>query len=150
MENKQVVVLATKVVETEDKRKFNVYFAYRQELVDGEWKDKLTPYTDEKGQPAFKARPIKAHLSEDFVKKIEKMDVQFPLLVTLNPDKKVKNSDGKSVNAFFVTVDTDKTTKKPRLDKHGKQHLILVIRDADEIVNKPRTEYSLDDLDDFE
>ena len=145
-----IIALATKEVETEDGRKFTAYFAYRQEIVNGECVDKLTPYVKEDGTPEFKARPIKVRISEDFAKKLEGLDMQFPLLMRLDPNMYVKNSEGKRVSSFFVTVDTDKKTKQPKLDKNGKRHLILVIRDAVAIWEKPRTSYSLDDLDDFE
>lgn len=148
---KSVIVLATKEQTTGDgKRKFNVYFAYRQELVDGAYTDVLTPMQDKDGSPIFKAKPIKVRLSEEFEKKLLDMNLQFPLMMTLNPDKRIKNKEGKTVSSFFVTVDTDKDTKQPRLDKYGKKHLVLILRDAEDIKEKPHTEYSLDDLDDFE
>lgn len=152
MEKKlNVIVLAMKMQEVEGGRKFPVYFAYRQELgEDGTYHDQLTPMTDEKGSPIFKAKPIKVRLSEDFEKKLQDSELTFPLMMDLDSESRIKNKDGKSVSSFFVTVDTDRETKQPRLDKYGKKHLVMIIRDAQNIREKPMTSYSLDDLDDFE
>ena len=76
--------------------------------------------------------------------------MSYPLMMELDPDLRVKNKDGKYVSSFFVTVDTNKDTKQPRVDKYGKKHLVMIIRDAVNIREKPMTSYSLDDLDDFE
>lgn len=151
MEKIDTIVLARKEMDTKDgKRKFNVYFAYRQELVDGEYTDILTPGTDKDGNPTMKAKPIKVKLSQDFEKKLEGMNLTFPLLMKLDEEKRITNRDNKVVRSFYVTVDSDKDTKQARLDKYGKRHLLLVIRDADDIREKPLVSYSLSDLDDFE
>ena len=143
------IVLATKDVKAENGRVFPVYFAYRQEKDEnGEYTDILTPYTGEDGSPQFKAKPIKVKLTEDFEKKLKDSKLEFPLMMRLDDTLKV-NVDGKAKSSYFVTLDTERDTRKPRLDKYGRQHLILVIRDAVDIREKPRTSYSLEDVDEF-
>lgn len=149
-EGKTVIVLATKEQESKDGGKFNVYFAYRQQLVDNEYTDVVTPYTKEDGTLDYKAKPIKVRLSQAFEEKLKETKLSFPLLMTLDESVRVKNEKGQYVSGHFITVDTDKKTKQPRLDKYGKRHLVLVIRDAQDIKEKPRATYSFDDLDDFE
>lgn len=152
MEKIDTIVLAKKDMETKDKKStFPVYFAYRQEKgTNDEYHDVLTPMVDSEGKPIFKARPIKVKLSQDFEKKLEGMNIMFPLLMRLDEEKRIKNRDGKVVRTFFITVDSDKETKQPRLDKYGKKHLLLVIRDAEDIREKPLSSYSLEDIDNFE
>ena len=152
MDKIDTIVLARKEVSTKDNtRKFFAYFAYRQEQSpEGELQDILTPMLDKDGKQVFKARPIKVRLSQDFEKKLESMNLMFPLLMRLDEEKRMTNRDGKVVLTFYVTVDSDKETKQPRVDKYGKRHLLLVIRDADDIREKPLASYSLEDLDNFE
>lgn len=149
-DTKSVVVLATKEVKNASGGTFNVYFAYRQELVDGEYKDVMTPITTSDGKLDYISKPIKVRLSQEFEKKLKATKLSFPLLLTLDSEKHIKNQQGQQVSSYFVTVDTVKETKQPRLDKYGKKHLVLVIRDAEDIKEKPHTSYSLEDLDDFE
>lgn len=152
MEKIDTIVLATKDMPTKDgKDTFPVYFAYRQEKTpSGEYQDVLTSIQDKDGKQTFKARPIKVKLSQDFQKKLESTNLMFPLMMRLDENKRMTNREGKVVRTFYVTVDSDKDTKQPRLDKYGKKHLLLVIRDADDIREKPLASYSLEDLDDFE
>ena len=152
MDKIDTIVLARKEIESKDKKeKFYAYFAYRQEKgADGELQDVLTPLVDKEGKSMLKARPIKVKLSQDFVKKIESMNINFPLIMRLDENKKITNRDGKLVPSFYITVDTIKETKQPRVDKYGKRHLLLVIRDAEDIREKPLTSYALEDLDAFE
>lgn len=143
---KQLFILCNAEVANENGAKFMVYYGYRQQQdKEGNITDVLTPITDEKGAPTMKAIPIKVKLSEDFVKKTK--DLSFPLLLTLDTDRKVKLGNEER-DSFYVAVDKDKD-KKARKDKYGKKHLILIIRDA-EIKEMPRKSYSLDDLDSFE
>lgn len=152
MDKIDTIVLARKEVPTKDNtRKFWAYFAYRQEKGgNGEYQDVLSSVQDKEGKQVFKARPIKVRLSQDFEKKLESMNLIFPLMMRLDETKRMTNRDGKVVRTFYVTVDSDKDTKQPRVDKYGKQHLLLVIRDADDIREKPLASYSLEDLDTFE
>ena len=153
MDNKiDTIVLARKEMENKNnKTKFWVYFAYRQEQdKEGNFQDILTPMTDSENKPIFKARPIKVKLSQDFEKKLESMNLMFPLMMKLDEEKRITNRDGKVVRSFYITVDSDRETKQPRVDKYGKKHLLLVIRDADDIREKPLASYSLEDLDNFE
>lgn len=143
---KQLFILCKSEIVNDNGSKFPVFYGYRQQQdKDGNISDVVTPTTDSEGNPAMKALPIKVKLSEDFIKKTEK--VSFPLLLTLDSDKKVLiNKEEK--DSFYVTIDKDKD-KKPRKDKYGKKHLILIIRDA-EYQEMPRKSYSLEDLDSFE
>lgn len=142
----QLFILCNAEIVNDNGSKFMVYYGYRQQQdQEGNISDVLTPITDKDGKPAMKAIPIKVKLSEDFTKKVEK--AIFPLLLTLNSDKKV-SLNGEEKDSFYITVDKDKD-KKPRLDKYGKKHLILIVRDAD-FIEMPRKSFTFDDLDSFE
>lgn len=142
---KQLFILCNAEVTNSNGAKFNVYYGYRQqEDKEGNISDVLTPMQDSEGKPIMRAIPIKVKLAESFIKKVEK--ASFPLLLTLDEDKKV-DINGVESDSFYVTVDKDKD-KKARKDKYGRKHLILIIRDAD-FKEMPRKSYSLEDLDSF-
>ena len=133
--------------------KFMTYFGYRQQDTgDGtgtQLEDILTPVTDENGNPAMKAISIKVSLSPLFKLKLETCGLRLPVYISLKKER-IQGKDGKLVNSYFVTPDLDKDTKKPRLDKYGKRHLVLVINDATILAEKQRDEYDLDDIESFE
>ena len=95
------------------------------------------------------AKPIKVYLSQDFEIKVKSLKLSYPLLLTLDRTMLIRNQDGKLVPSYYVQKDYDRKEKKVRLDKYNKEHLVLVIRDAVEIVEKPREVFTLDDLDNF-
>lgn len=142
---KQLFILCNAEVTNSNGAKFDVYYGYRQQQdKEGNISDVLTPMQDSEGKPIMRAIPIKVKLAESFIKKVEK--ASFPLLLTLDEDKKV-DINGVESDSFYVTVDKDKD-KKARKDKYGRKHLILIIRDA-EFKEMPRKSYSLEDLDSF-
>lgn len=141
MDKETLLVLSKEV--TKDNHKFTVYYGYRQDKNEkGEFVDRLTPITDKEGKPAMISKSIKVALTDEFLNKHS--DKAFPLFVTLDMNKKDK--EGKSL--AYVTVDKD-ANKKVRKDKNGNKHLILIIRDAEEVIEAPRKSYSLDDVDTF-
>ena len=60
--------------------------------------------------------------------------------MTLDDTIKINGND-----SFFLTMDKD-IDKKPRLDKYGKKHLVLVVREWKSIEEAPTTSYRFDDL----
>ena len=143
------VVLCKKVVTLENGTEIDTFFSYRQEEKDGEYVDILTPTTDSEGNPVMVSKSIKTYLSEDFKAKLTVLKLNFPLFVTLDREKRVPGKDGKMIPAHTVKEDIDMKTGKPRLDKYGKKHLALTIRDAVSVVEKVRDSHTLDDLDNY-
>ena len=141
MDKRYMLVLSKEI--TKDNNKFTVYYGYRQDKNEkGEFVDRKTMITDENGQPKEISRPIKVALAKSFLD--ANKDKSFPLFVTLDMSKKDK--EGNSV--AYVNVDRD-SNKNVRKDKNGKKHLILVIKEAEEVIEAPRKSYSLDDVDTF-
>lgn len=141
-ENRTLLVFSKEV--NDNNRKFTTYYGYRQTLLpDGTYEDVATPATDEEGKATMITKSIKIKFNEDFLNTHK--DLTFPVYMTIN--KTLKLSDGR--DSSFITVDKD-SDKKPRLDKNGHRHLVLVVRDVVSITEAPRTSYSLDDLDDFQ
>ena len=140
---KSYVMLCKKHITTdENKEGFDTFFAYRQEKKeDGSMVDILSPI-EIKGTSQMKARAIKVALGKDAYDKLLKFE--FPVLVTLNDELKV---DGK--DSFYVCVNKDKE-KKPILDKEGKKHHILVIREYESAVAVERKSVTLANFDEFE
>lgn len=140
---KSTMLVLSKEV-SKDNHKFTVYYGYRQDKNEkGEFVDRQTTTIGNDGKPVTISKSIKVALTEDFLKKHE--GKSFPLFVTIDMDKKDK--EGKSL--AYVTVDKD-SNKVVRKDKNGKKHLILVIKEAEEVIEAPRKSYSLDDVDTFE
>ena len=139
MENKErltYIVLVKKDIE-KDNKKFPVFYAYQQVLNDkGEFTDVLVPSTDSEGKAVMKSRRIKVVLTED-VKHILLADNMFPYIVTLQDEVD-----------YFITIDKD-IDGKPRLDKNGKKHAVLVMQSFKEYAPKPRKSMSFDDIDDI-
>ena len=140
---KSYVMLCKKHIITEDNKEgFDTFFAYRQEKKeDGSMVDILSPI-EVKGTSQMKARAIKVALGKSAYEKLLKFE--FPVLVTLNDELKV---DGK--DSFYVCVNKDKD-KKPILDKLGKKHHILVIREYESAVAVERKSVTLSNFDEFE
>lgn len=140
---KSYVMLCKKHITTdENKEGFDTFFAYRQEKKeDGSMVDILSPI-EVKGTSQMKARAIKVALGKGAYEKLSKFE--FPVLLTLNDELKV---DGK--DSFYVCVNKDKD-KKPILDKNGKKHHILVVRDYESAVAIERKTITLSNFDEFE
>ena len=140
---KSYVMLCKKHITTdENKEGFDTFFAYRQEKKeDGSMVDILSPI-EVNGTSQMKARAIKVALGKDAYDKLSK--VEFPVLLTLNDEIKV---DGK--DSFYVCINKDKD-KNPILDKNGKKHHILVVRDYESAVTIERKEVTLANFDEFE
>ena len=140
---KSYVMLCKKHITTdENKEGFDTFFAYRQEKKeDGSMVDILSPI-EVNGTSQMKARAIKVALGKDTYDKLAKFE--FPVLLTLNDELKV---DGK--DSFYVCINKDKD-KNPILDKNGKKHHILVVRDYESAVTIERKEVTLANFDEFE
>lgn len=132
----------SKEVATSNGGKFTVYYGYRQEEVNGVIQDITTPAQNEKGEAIIIAKPIKVKFGKDMFERVK--DMSFPLLFTL--DREMKDAKGNS--SFFITVDKDKDNEA-RVDNKGNRHLVCVICSCKDVVPAPRTELTLDDLDDF-
>lgn len=140
---KSYVMLCKKHITTKDNTEgFDTFFAYRQEKKeDGTLVDVLSPI-EVNGTSQMKAKAIKVALSKSAYEKLGKLT--FPLSITLNDELKV---DGK--DSFYVCINKDKD-KKIILDKNGKKHHILVIRDYESAVAVERKEVTLSNFDEFE
>ena len=141
---KSYVMVCKKHITTDDNKEgFDTFFAYRQEKKeDGSLVDVLSPI-EVNGTSQMKARAIKVALSKSAYERLGTM--VFPVLLTLNDELKV---DGDK-DSFYVCVNKDKE-KKPILDKNGKKHHILVIRDYEECVAVERKSVTLANFDEFE
>ena len=140
---KSYVMVCKKHISTDDNKEgFDTFFAYRQEKKeDGSMSDILSPI-EKDGVSLMKAKAIKVALSKSAYEKMNSLS--FPVLLTLNDELKV---DGK--DSFYVCINKDKE-KKPILDKLGKKHHILVIRDYESAVAIERKSVTLSNFDEFE
>ena len=140
---KSYVMLCKKhIITDENKEGFDTFFAYRQEKKeDGSLVDIMSPI-EVNGTSQMKARAIKVALSKNVYDKLK--DMVFPLSLTLNDELKVEGQD-----SFYVCVNKDKD-KKPILDKNGKKHHILVIREYESAVAIERKVVTLSNFDEFE
>lgn len=140
---KSYVMLCKKHITTdENKEGFDTFFAYRQEKKeDGSLVDIMSPI-EVNGTSQMKARAIKVALSKNVYDKLK--DKEFPLLITLNDELKVEGQD-----SFYVCVNKDKD-KNIILDKNGKKHHILVIREYESAVAIERKVVTLANFDEFE
>lgn len=130
------IVLVKKEIE-KDNKKFPVFYAYQQVINDkGEFTDVMVPSTDSEGKSIMKSRRIKVVLTDD-VKKVLLADDMFPYIVALEDEID-----------YFITIDKD-INGKPRLDKNGKKHAVLVMQSFKEYTPKPRKSMSFDDIDDI-
>lgn len=122
--------LCAKIIKTEDNKEFPVYFGYRMT------KDKDDKLVDlmtisEDGQPI--AKSYRVALGQDLKKKLLLTD-KFPYLLELEDED------------YTITIDKDKN-KKPRLDKEGKKHNIVIIMSCKSFwhIETPRVHF--EDLD---
>ena len=72
-----------------------------------------------------KNRTIKCHILMDCLNKLSKEKVTFPCDVSVDDNRKEREG----VADYFITVDKDTATNKPRLDKNGNIHYVLVLED---------------------
>ena len=134
------IKVCKKEVEREDHTKFPAFFGYRK-LFDAESRtfvDVMTPSVDKDGKPVMVSKSFRIILDDEIKAKFLK-DNRFPYILA------VSLAEGD----YFVTIDKDSKTKEPKLDKHGKKHKIVGIRDYRELMTG-LTPMSLDDLDDEE
>ena len=135
----QYLLLCKKTQKTEDNREFDVFYGYQQVFSEEkqDFVDVLVPSKDAQGNPTMKSRTVKVVLTDN-VKHLLLADDAFPYRLTLE-----EGID------FFITVDKTKDGK-PRLDKYGKKHGLLVINTFQEYVSVPRKSMTFDDLDNIE
>lgn len=142
---KEYLMLCKKVVKTNDGQEFPTYFGYRQGITDeGDFYDELSPAIDKEGNSIMVARAVKVRLSKLLEAKLNSM-VKFPCRLTLDITAKTENGKAQ----YFVTKDKDKNGN-PRLDKHGKQHAVVVINDVVAFEEVERQSYTLSDIDSLE
>ena len=139
--------------EVEDKannRTFPSYFAYKVDKdQEGNFitREYPTTVTNEDGTTSsvMKAKSFKVGLGEVVEAQLKADKSQFPYIIVY--DDEVADKDGKRAN--YIKVDKDKD-KNVRLDKYGKRHAVLVLREIVEFTPAPRTEIAFDDIEDFE
>ena len=133
----------SKEVPNEKGGTFPVFFGYRVERVGDVLNDVATPSTDREGKAIMRSIPVKIKLTELF--KNTYKDFSTPSLLDVNLEG--KTSTGKK--SAFITVDKD-SNKKPRLDKNGKRHPILVIEQVESWEPLPYEDMDFDSIDNFE
>lgn len=122
--------LCTKNIKTEDNKEFPVYFGYRMTKdKDGKLVDLMT--ISEDGQPI--AKSYRVALGQDLKKKLLLTD-KFPYLLELEDED------------YNITIDKDKN-KKPRLDKEGKKHNIVIIMSCKSFEHIETPKVHFEDLD---
>lgn len=122
--------LCTKNIKTEDNKEFPVYFGYRMTKdKEGKLVDLMT--ISEDGQPI--AKSYRVALGQDLKKKLLLTD-KFPYLLELEDED------------YNITIDKDKN-KKPRLDKEGKTHKIVIIMSCKSFEHIETPKVHFEDLD---
>ena len=133
----------SKTYNTENGGEFITHFGYRVEKVGEVLTDISTPSTDKDGKAIMRSIPVKIKLTEHFNK--THAGFTTPALMDVNLEAKLDN--GKK--AAFITVDKD-GNKKPRLDKYGKRHPVLVIEEVESWEPLPYEDMDFNSIDDFE
>lgn len=138
---KETILLMKKSCLTKDNRKFDAYYAYRTELnANNERVKKLVPTKD----GTMRLVSMKVNFVEgalDMLKKqIADNNLGFPVYMTLDSELLINGND-----SYFITIDKD-INRKPRLDKKGKKHLVLVVRAWKKLEEAPTISYTFDDL----
>jgi hypothetical protein len=72
-----------------------------------------------------KNRTIKCHILAACLTKLTNEKVTFPCDVAVDDTRKEREG----VADYFITIDKDTATNKPRLDKNGNIHYVLVLED---------------------
>lgn len=123
-------------------QEFEVTFGYRQDFnpTTNEYEDKKSTIIID-GQPTEVAKSIKVALGKELRAKLDAED-KYPYRLTL--DDSYKLPDGR--DSFYVTINKDKEGNE-RLDKNGKHHAIVVIREVVDYEVVPPKSLSLDDID---
>ena len=130
------VKLFSKKVRTKDNRTFTAYYAVIQERKGDKFVDKETTNYDNK-RVALSIRVVLTDKARAFVE----TDKHCPYMVEL--DNEAKNSDG--TGQFFITIDKDKDGVV-KLDKYGKKHPVLIIREFNAIEQAERKSITFDDV----
>lgn len=130
-----IKLLTTKVA-TKDGRAFVAYFAYPQEMRDGNYHDIVETNSM---FPKGRIRSIRVHIPQQ-APILSKIDGQIPCYVELQE----KQTD-KGKPYYFITKDKDKNGL-PRKDKNGRTHKILVLNDSDNISKATLAQLTLDDI----
>lgn len=138
---KETILLMKKSCLTKDNRKFDAYYAYRTELnANNERVKKLVPTKE----GTMRLVSMKVNFVEgalDMLKKqIADNNLGFPVYMTLDSELLINGND-----SYFITIDKD-INRKPRLDKKGKKHLVLVVRAWEKLEEAPTISYTFDDL----
>lgn len=147
----RIIKLCMKEVEDKtNNRTFPSYFAYKVDMdKDGNaiTREYPTTVTAEDGTTStvMKAKSFKVGLGEVVEAQLKADKSQFPYIITY--DDEDTDKDGKRIN--YIKVDKDKD-KNVRLDKYGKRHAVLVLREIKNFTPAPRTEINFDDIEDFE
>ena len=119
------IKLCTKTMKTKDNREFAVYFGYRYDVdKDG---NRLETHSDK----SFKiklTKNLEDRLKRDF-------DNKYPFFMLLDEESK----------DYFITIDKYKSGK-PKLDKDGHKHCIMVISNFRDIQEAPREKLTIDDM----
>ena len=131
------------------KATFPTYFGYKVDQdAEGNFNTREYPtvVTKEDGttETIMKAKSFKVKPSDEIINAIKADGDNFPYLITY--DDEVLDEEGKKVNYNKV----DKKNGKPRLDKYGRRHAIVVINKAVEIKACPKINISFDDIENFE
>ena len=139
---KETILLMKKTCTTTDNRKFDAYYAYRTALNADNERVKLLVPTKE---GTMKAVSMKVNFVENAIDNLKQQlkddNLTFPLYMTLDDEFKDGDKD-----SYFITIDKEAKTRKPRLDKNGKKHLVLVVRGWTKLEEAPLTKFTFDDL----
>lgn len=111
----EFIKLFSKRMRTHDGKAFNTYYAYI-----GTYDETSKTFITAKNK-SNKDMSIRVHLCEPILSILVK-DNKFPYLVTLDPTIKVEG-----LSSYYTTIDKDRDGVA-RLDKNGKSHHILIIK----------------------
>ena len=134
----ETILLMTKKITTKEGKKFDTFYAYRTTLDNNGVRVKRL--SAKNGKPISLKVNLVEGAQNRLLADINQKKYTFPVYMTLDDTIKINGND-----SFFLTMDKD-IDKKPRLDKYGKKHLVLVVREWKSIEEAPTTSYSFDDL----
>lgn len=157
---RMLVQVCSKEVEVAPSIMKTVYYGFRKEFNEQtqNYIDVVTPTVDKDGKPLMRAVSFKVKFT-DYAKEHYLIDkenclLKFPVILDVDLDAVLEDDADKPDNEqrhyAFITKDRDSTTKKVRLDRNGKSHLVLVINKVHSFIEVGKTDYSFDDIDTIE
>lgn len=136
------ITLCKKNVKTKEGTTFPALFAYpAKKNEDGTMSDILVPSTDKDGKSIMVAKSIRVILTGDIKKKLMLED-KFPYYLEFDEPQE-------DYEEYYITIYKD-INGKPRLDKYGKRHPVMIIGSCNKYWKKELERITFDNYDEIQ